>query len=465
MRLPARTTAVVVLASLVTLVLGYVNKARCAGPPFSDLGRSLKFESLKNVDVCYSDIQYLWIGRDIDNHVFPFLHGGITPSGSLFGGTVEYPVLSGLLMWLGGIGSHTDAAFLLHSAIILAPFGLLTAWLLGRISGWRALWWSLSPALVLFAFHNWDLPAVATTVAAAYVMMKGPGSLRTRGMIAAALLAVGACLKLYPGLFVLPVALAVLWGPVAQRAGRTPDDDGGATVRRSGPLDVRGALSTVGVAVGTAAAINLPFAVLGLDGWLASFAFQGNRTADITTNSIWYWGLRPLIGDDDAYNSVVSIASPVLVVASFVLALWIGVRIARRTGTYPWLQVSAAMLCGFLLLHKVHSPQYVLWILPFFVLLRVRWQVVIGYLAANTALGIGLFRYYDALGTDPDVARRWEYLVWFGVWGQAVLLAVLFVVFLRTAPSGGDAPGQRPLRPPQCAASPAPTASDRTTVL
>lgn len=430
MRPPARTT-VVVLASLFTLVLGYVNKARCAGPPFSILGRSIKFEALKNVDVCYSDIQYLWLGRDIDNHVFPFVHGGITSSGSLFGGTVEYPVLSGVLMWIGAIGAHTDAAFLLHSAVLLAPFGLLTAWLLGRMTGWRALWWSLSPAIVLFAFHNWDLPAVATTVAAVYVMTQHRGTARSRGMVAACLLAVGACLKLYPGLFVLPVALAVLWAPRG-----APDAAGpGAGRGRTGRPDVRGALAVTGTAIATAVLINLPFAVVGFDGWRASFAFQGLRNADITTNSIWYWGLRPLIGDDDVYNSVVSVASPVLVVVSFVLALGWGVRLARRTGSYPWLQVSAAMLCGFLLLHKVHSPQYVLWLLPFFVLLRVRWPIIAGYLAANTVLGIALFRYYAALGSDPGAAQNWEYGVLFGVWGQAALLALLFVALLRAAPA------------------------------
>ncbi|GAA4802254.1 hypothetical protein [Tomitella cavernea] len=226
---------------------------------------------------------------------------------------------------------------------------------------------------------------------------------------------------------------------------------------------MRGALATVGVAAAVAVAINLPFAVLGFRGWLASFAFQGKRTADITTNSLWYWGLRPLIGDDDTYDAVVSVASPVLVVASFALALWIGVRIARRTGTYPWLQVSAAMLCGFLLLHKVHSPQYVLWLLPFFVLLRVPWPLVAGYLTANTALGIALFRYYAALGTDPDAARRWEYAVWFGVWGQIALLAVLFTVFLRASPTG-DGPQRSPRSPvrrePSSGKPP-----DRTTVL
>ena len=30
-------------------------------------------------DFCYSDVQHLWIGRDIDRHVFPYVDGRITP--------------------------------------------------------------------------------------------------------------------------------------------------------------------------------------------------------------------------------------------------------------------------------------------------------------------------------------------------------------------------------------------------
>src|SRR5690606_18280202 len=119
---PAATTAGVVLLCGLTLMLAYLNKARCAGPPFEDDGRSVAFELFKDARVCYSDIQYLWLGRDIDNHVFPYINGAITADGWLTGGTVEYPVLSGLLMWLGAIGAHDDAAFLLHSALLLAPF-------------------------------------------------------------------------------------------------------------------------------------------------------------------------------------------------------------------------------------------------------------------------------------------------------------------------------------------------------
>jgi hypothetical protein len=102
---------------------------------------------------------------------------------------------------------------------------------------------------------------------------------------------------------------------------------------------------------------------------------------------------------------------------------------------YPWLPVCAAMVCGYLLFNKVHSPQFVLWLLPFFVLLRIRPGWILAYFAADAAIGIGFFRWqylivsgapsgtYDALSPQ---------FVLIGVWGRAALLVALFVVFLRS---------------------------------
>ena len=39
------------------------------------------YEMRVDHDVCYSDIQHLWLGRDIDQHVFPYVNGSITPDG------------------------------------------------------------------------------------------------------------------------------------------------------------------------------------------------------------------------------------------------------------------------------------------------------------------------------------------------------------------------------------------------
>lgn len=428
-RRAALVTTVVLLCGL-TLVLGYLNKARCAGAPFFEDGRSAVFDTDKDSHVCYSDIQFLWLGRDIDRHVFPYVGGSITPDGALVGGVVEYPVLSGLLMWLGAIPASNDAEFLGWSALLLAPFALLTAWMLARLAGRAALLWAAGTPLVLYAFHNWELPVVCTAVAAVYlVTVPAHWSLRTRAVAAAVLLGLGFCLKLYPGIFVLPLMAFVLTGGVEPRDPDAP--------RRP---DVRGALLTGAAAALTVVLVNLPFALAGYEGWRASFTFQQLRQADITTNSIWYWGLRPLFPGteegEESFQHWVSIASPTLILVSFAVALWLGQRRWSATGVYPWIGVSGAMLCGFLLFHKVHSPQYTLWLIPFLVLLAVPWSLVALYLVADAAIGVGVFRYFYALGTGEGVEQL-ETVVQLGVWGRAALLAAFFVLFLRARPRVG----------------------------
>ena len=440
----------VVATAAVFLVLGYLNKARCAAPPFGSAGftvdgRTTFYDSVKDTAVCYSDIQHLWLGREINNHIFPYLTGGITPDGALFGGTVEYPVLGGLLMWLAAIPSSNDAQFLLWSALLMAPFGLLTAWMLGRMSGWAAMLWSAGPPLVMYAFHNWELPVVACAVGAIAIMTLRPAMpLRRRAILASVVLAIGFCLKLYPGMFVAPLALYVLTQgydghPIAGPA-RVRDVTRAAT----GPIpiggrpryDVAGALAVIGAAVATVVVINLPFALLGPRGWWASFEFQSLRQADITTNSIWYWGLRPIMASggwtdqtEQSYNNLVSVLSPALLILGFAAALAIGWRRRAVLGAYPWVAVSAMMLCAFLLFHKVHSPQYTLWLVPFLVLLRVPWTLVGLYLVADLVMGIGVFRYFAAIGTGDYQFE--QDIVQVGVWGRAILLVILFAVFAR----------------------------------
>ncbi|GAB2684487.1 hypothetical protein [Nocardia thraciensis] len=425
------------LSCAVMLVLAYLNKARCAGGPFTADGRSEMFDSIKDSQVCYSDIQFLWVGRSINEHVFPYISGGITTDGTLTGGAVEYPVLSGLLMWLGAAGAEDDAVFLLHSALLLAPFALLTAWILGRLSGPAALLWAVGPPLLLYAFHNWELPVVWTAVAAVYVVTALTRySLRARGIAAAVLLGIGFCLKLYPGIFVLPLLLYVLTGGGSVR--RDPND----VPRRGSGYDVLGALAVLGAAVATVVAINLPFALAGYEGWRASITFQQLRQADITTNSIWYWGLRPMFGEasgsEQSFQDVVSAASPVLVLVSFLVAMLLGWRRWQAGEAFPWVGVSGAMLCGFLLFHKVHSPQYTLWLIPFLVLLEVPWSAIAGYLVADAAIGIGVFRYFYALGAGESADIQ-QHIVQFGVWGRALLLVFFFFAFLRA-----DLRGRKP---------------------
>ena len=173
----SRTAFVLVTTLLcaLTLGLGYANKARCIGPEFDSLGRSEPDYTVRVArDVCYSDIQQLWIGRDIDRHVFPYLSGGYNPATEqLYGGAVEYPVLTGMAIYLAAAPSSDDGQFLLWSAVLLAVAGLLTAALLAWLAGLRSWWFALAPPLVLYAFHNWDLFAVCATVVACWALLRG----------------------------------------------------------------------------------------------------------------------------------------------------------------------------------------------------------------------------------------------------------------------------------------------------
>ncbi|MEX2289999.1 MAG: glycosyltransferase 87 family protein [Mycobacteriales bacterium] len=409
MRLDARRSLALVLLSCALLTLaGYLLKAQCIGA----------YNELRDSHLCSNDIQVLYSGRGLVDKQFPYVEGGLV-DGQIVGGTLEYPVLTGIAAWLPALFVADDGAYLAATALLLAPFSLLTAWLLHRMAGWRALAYAAAPPLVWYSFHNWDLLVVAATVAAFAAWHRG----RWGG--AGALLGIGASLKLWPGFFLAPLVLHRL------RAG-----------------DRRGALLAGGAGVGSWAAVNVPFLVVNPAGWWAPYAFQKLRAADVTSNSIWHWGMPGLTLDQ--LNQLI----PVLLGLSFVGALAWGWHRSRGAGGYPFLQVSAAMLCAFLLLNKAHSPQFALWLLPFFALVHIRLGWVLGYLALDTLFYVGLFRWFYDLSQGRDFGLAKQAVV-LGVWGRAALLVLLFGLFLRAAAVAR--PAEQPSPAPSHGPSPSPS--------
>jgi uncharacterized membrane protein len=376
------------------MVGGFALKGQCL-EPWADYHQ---YSSL-----CYNDIQPLSIAREVDLRTFPYVNGGLR-GGELVGGAVEYPVLTGLFMWATGAFATSPDEYLVANALLLAPFGLMTAWLLGKMAGARALLFAAAPALALYAFHNWDLLAVAAATSGFYLWWRG------HPVWAAVAFGVGAALKMYPILFVGPVALEAL----LQRAPRR-------------------ALAIVGSAVGTFAVINLPFAIAGFDGWLATYEFHTLRGPNF--DNIWavrdFGPIHLPFLEPERLNFVTAILTGALFVTALAIGWWRG----KRVGRYPVVAVSAALLAAFLLFNKVHSPQYALWIMLFFVLLRVPLAWWAGYAAVDLAVYIGVFRFFhQSCATNNcqlfDHPTGWQQLMTAGVFLRAFMLVALFAVFL-----------------------------------
>jgi uncharacterized membrane protein len=258
------------------------------------------------------------------------------------------------------------------------------------MAGWRALLWAAAPPLALYAFQNWELLVVAAAVIGFWLWRRG------QVMWAGLAVGIGARFKLYPILFLVPLVL-----------------------ERWAAADRQVAVRTAAVGIGTFALINLPFIVASPTGWFATYQFHSLREANY--DSIWRLGVPHLSPDE------LNLVSTILTAGFVGIALVWG---ARRAGRYPFLQVCGAMLVGFLLGGKVHSPQYALWILPFFVLLDVRVVWWVAYTLAD------LTRYVGVTIRDSDPSELSDALLTTGVWARAALLLALFVIFLRAKPVG-----------------------------
>lgn len=408
-------------------VLGIVWKSNCFGPNYGPLGETLGLDMRHLAQfMCGTDIQVMWDQRGLGLHLFPYIFGSFTPPDVLTGGTVEYPVFSGLFMWLAALPATNGFQFLVFNTIVMAIAATFVAIVLRRLVGNWVYLFTFAPATLLYMSYNWDMYPVLCTVLAVWVIVRGPSkwSPSKREVIAAVLFGLGALFKLYPALFAFALAGWVLTNysaPIREQAKRIA-------------LNWRGSIRVVWVMGLTFVLGNLPFALLGFNGWLASFQFQSKRFITSDTLSMWWWFMYPVLrrpGITDRWLGPVTTLATALAILGAAWAIWIGWKRWNRGDVYPWIQVAAAMLSAYLVLNKVHSLQYALWLLPFFVLLAIpTWQIITYYV-----IDLGLFfcwfaSIYWAL-TDDTVK-----IFWFGVAGfvylRIAMLVVLFFSFLKS---------------------------------
>ena len=383
----------------VGLTAGFLLKLPCASGDWSD-GRQYR-------RLCYSDIVPLYGPRGLAEDRFPYLDS--TEETRRAEQDVEYPAGTGL--YLGAVAKTTSTlvSFVHANEIGLALMGLGAVAVLAAMAldPRRVLLFALGPALVLYAFHNWDLLAVGLSTFALYAFWRGKDGW------AGLLLGVAAATKLYPA-FLLPALGLSVW----RRDGRVP-------WRMAGTFALGAAL------------LNVPLMMANFDGWRYPWDFQSRRAANFETS--WYMLYRHFTGDwffDSLFVNVLS--GGAFVVGTAVLVA----REARRERVRPY-ALGFGILVLFLLTAKVFSPQYALWLLPFFALLRLPIWSYIAFAITDAAVWVAVAAYFLALQYGTGSATFRLDVLEVMVWVRYLVLAILLVLSRRTEELVAEPPGRR----------------------
>jgi uncharacterized membrane protein len=354
-------------------VLGAVHKSPCAGGNWAD-GRQYRL-------ACYTDIVPLFGTEQLTGGRLPYLDACRAAAGTCD----EYPVLTMYFMrtsaWLSG--DHADR-FFWANVLLLALCAAATAVCLYLVEARRALWFALAPSLAVEAFVNWDLLAVALAAGATVAFF------RRRDGWAGGLLGLGAAAKLYPALLLLPFAAERLRQRQADRA-----------------------IVLWWSAAAAWLVVDLPFAAGGLHGWWEFFRFNAARPAD--WDSLWYIACRHL--DVCLPIAAINLLSAAAIVSTVAL-VWVAKR--RREPDFARWQLALPIVAALLVLGKVYSPQFSLWLLPWLVLLFPA-RRFIAFEAADLAVILTRFSFFGDLtggGGVPQwvfelaVLTRTAVLVW-----------------------------------------------------
>ncbi len=349
---------VVLALTAICFALGFVQKSPCYHATWSSSETNYS-------DLCYSDLPYLYVDRGFAELEWPYSDSIAVRDRYA---VMEYPVgisyfafgSAYLTHWLSGSpklrarggmsqaqlasnrGVHRETLlFTAVEGVGFALCALLAAWFLSgahQRRPWDAALFAVSPVLLFEGLINWDLLAVVCVAGALWAHARG------RPALTGFMLGLGTAVKLYP-LFLFGALMVVY-------------------ARRRRYRDLAAATAS---GVATWALLNAPAYLSGRAEWKVFWTFNAHRGADL--GSVW------LILDQMTQHT--TSVDTINVVSWIFFGAWCAAVAAvgfLAPETPRLAQLGYLLVVGFLLVNKVYSPQYALWLLPLAVLARPRWR-------------------------------------------------------------------------------------------
>ncbi len=377
---------VMLALTFAVFALGYLLKAPCLDG---------QWNGKQYTHVCYSDTFALYGAEGLAAGKIPYLDH-----------PVEYPVIIGAVMEAGSRIAHLFPSseqnrwFFDINAVLFALCAAATVVATAKTSGrrpWDAAMVALAPGLMLTGLINWDLLAVALTSFGLLLWS------RRHPAWAGVLLGLAVATKFYP---------IVLFGALFLLCVRG--------------RQMRAFWVALLAAVGAWVVVDLPV-------WLAAptnfgkfYAFSQERGAD--WGSIWYAYQQITHHSFDVGGAMPEHLNFLATVSFAVLFLGIAglTWFAPRRPRLP--QVCFLVLAGFLLVNKVYSPQYVLWLLPLAVLARPRWRSFLVWQAAEVVYFVAIWWYLYNVTVPGKGLSVEPYLAAVGLRDLAVVFLCALVV-------------------------------------
>lgn len=321
----------------------------------------------------------------------------------------EYPVLmSAVASAVASIVpegvANRSLIFFDINLVLVAILWMVTVICTLRMAGrrpWDAAMVAIAPGIILAGSVNWDMWAVA-------LLALGMLSFaRKHTVLAGVLIGLGAAMKIYP-FFILGAILVI--------------------ALRTGKLKVFWV--TGGTAAATWVAVNLPYAWAFPDSFKHFFTFSSERGAGFS--SFWHvWNL--LAEKSEVLKPFEAQQISRLGMAIFflccvgVLLLGLLAKQRPRLGSLAFL-----IIASFVMVNKVYSPQFIVWLIPLFALALPKWKEFSIWMLVEVAHFYSVWYYLDSLSAEEVQKAFPESAYVIAVFVHMLILAYLMYLVVRS---------------------------------